>query len=76
MWSYFLVLVKTVAAAFWTIFSLFIKRAEQSPNKALQYYNLEVINAQINISAFDFESKGLNLGCQRKDFYQIAHLGS
>ncbi len=36
MWSYFLVLVRTLAAAFWTICSLFIKRAEQSPNKALQ----------------------------------------
>ncbi len=36
MWSYFLVLVRTLAAAFWTICSLFIKRADQPPNKALQ----------------------------------------
>ncbi len=27
---------KTLAAAFWTICNLFIKRAEQPPNKALQ----------------------------------------
>ncbi len=52
MWSYFLVLVRTLAAAIWTIFSLFIKRAEHPPNKS----NLEVINAWINISAFDIES--------------------
>ncbi len=32
----FLVLVRTLAAVFWTICSLFIKRAEQPPNKALQ----------------------------------------
>ncbi len=36
MWSYFLVLVRTLAAAFWTIFSLFIKCVEQPPNKVLQ----------------------------------------
>ncbi len=36
MWSYLLFLVRTLAAAFWTICSLFIKRAEQPPNKALQ----------------------------------------
>ncbi len=34
MWSYFLVLVRTRAAAFWTICSLFVKRAEHPPNKA------------------------------------------
>ncbi len=33
---YFLVLVRTLAAAFWTICSLFIKRAEQPHNNALQ----------------------------------------
>ncbi len=58
MWSYFLVLVRTLAAAFWTICSLFIKRAEQPHNKALQKSNLEVINAWNNISAFDI---GLSL---------------
>ncbi len=61
MLSYFLVLVKTVAAAFWIIFSLFIKRAEQPPSKALQQFNHEVINAWISISAFDVESIGHNL---------------
>ncbi len=35
MCSYFLVLA-ALAAAFWTVCSLFIKRAEQPPNKALQ----------------------------------------
>ncbi len=45
MWSYFLVIVRTLAAAFWTICSLFIKRADHSPNKVLQYFNLEVINS-------------------------------
>ncbi len=61
MWSYFLVLVRTLAAAFWTICSLFIKRAEHPPKKALQYSNLEVINTLIHISAFDIESIGLSL---------------
>ncbi len=36
MWSYFLLLVRTLAAAFRTSWSLFIKRAEHPPNKALQ----------------------------------------
>ncbi len=35
-WSYFLVLVRTLSAAFWTNCSLLIKRAEQPPSKALQ----------------------------------------
>ncbi len=61
MWSYFLVQVRTLTAEFWTICSLFIKRAEQPHNKALQLSNLEVINAWINISAFDIESIGLSL---------------
>ncbi len=41
--------------------SLFIKHAEHPLNKALQQSNLEVINAWINISAFDIESIGLSL---------------
>ncbi len=36
IWSYFLVLVKTLAAVFLTICSLFIKHAEKPTNKALQ----------------------------------------
>ncbi len=42
MWSYFLVLVRTLAAAFWTNCSLFINSAEQPLNKAFNEYLLMV----------------------------------
>ncbi len=46
---------------FWTICSLFIKHAEKTSNKALQLSSFEVVNAWINISAFDIERIGLSL---------------
>ncbi len=53
MWSYFLVLVRTLAAAFWTNCSLFIKRAEHPPNKELNEYLLMVsFNGYLLIHGF------------------------